>query len=85
MWCKGKVQGNVVVLEEGVCLPDGTDVMVMAEQTEAATGEEITPEELAQRRLLVVQLQAFGQRLTGRSVHLSDALLEGREELEARA
>ncbi|MGE3540187.1 MAG: hypothetical protein AB7N91_22460 [Candidatus Tectimicrobiota bacterium] len=85
MWCKGKVQGNVVVLEEGVFLPDGIDVMVIAQHAEATAGGEMTPEELAQRRLLVVQLQAFGQRLTGRSVHLSDALLEGREELEARA
>lgn len=85
MWCKGKVQGNVVVLEAGVSLPDGTDVMVMAEYAAATEGGEITPDELAQRQALVAQMHAFGQRLEGRHICLSDALLEGREELEARA
>ena len=85
MWCKGTVQGNVVVLEEGVSLPDGTAVMVLTERVEVTPGEEITPAELAQRRVLVAQMQTFGQRLAGRHIRLSDALLEGREELEARA
>ena len=85
MWCKGRVQGNVVILEEGVHLPDGTPVTVMVEQGEMAEQEEITQEELAQRRALVAQIKAFGQRLVGRHVPLSDLLLEGREELEDRA
>ena len=79
------MQGNVVILEEGVHLPDGTPVTVMMEQGEMAEQEEITQEELAQRRALVAQIKAFGQRLVGRHVPLSDLLLEGREELEDRA
>ena len=85
MWCKGRVQGNVVILEDGVHLPDGTPVTVMVEQGEMAKQEEITQEELAQRRALVAQIKAFGQRLVGRHVPLSDLILEGREELEDRA
>jgi hypothetical protein len=80
------VQGNVVILEEGVHLPDGTPVTVMVEQREMAEQEEITQEELAQRRALVAQMKAFGQRLVGRRhVSLGDLILEGREELEDRA
>ena len=74
-----------MILEEGVHLPDGTPVTVMVEQGEMAEQEEITQEELAQRRALVAQIKAFGQRLVGRHVPLSDLLLEGREELEERA
>jgi hypothetical protein len=83
--CKGRVQGNVVILEEGVHLPDGTPVTVMVEQREMAEQEEITQEELAQRRALVAQMKAFGRRLVGRHVSLGDLILEGREELEDRA
>jgi hypothetical protein len=83
--CKGRVQGNVVVLEEGIHLPDGTPVIVLVEQREMAEQEEITQAELAQRRALVAQMKAFGQRLVGRHVPLSDLILEGREELEDRA
>jgi tetratricopeptide (TPR) repeat protein len=83
--CKGRVQGNVVVLEEGVHLPDGTPVTVMVEQRDMAEQEEITQEELAQRRALVGRMKAFGQRLVGRHVTLSDLILAGREELEDRA
>jgi hypothetical protein len=79
------VQGNVVILEEGVHLPDGTPVTVMVEQREMAEQEEITQEELAQRRALVAQMKAFGRRLVGRHVSLGDLILEGREELEDRA
>jgi hypothetical protein len=65
------VQGNIVILEEGVHLPDGTLVTVMVEQGEMAEQEEITQEELAQRRALVAQMKAFEQRLVGRHVSLS--------------
>ena len=85
MRCKGRVQGNVVILEEGVHLPDGTSVTVMVEQGEMAEQEEITQAELAQRRALVAQMKAFGKRLVGRHVPLGDLILEGREELEDRA
>jgi hypothetical protein len=85
MRCKGRVQGNIVILEEGVHLPDGTPVTVMVEQREMAEQEEITQEELVQRCALVAQMKAFGQRLVGRHVPLSDLILEGREELEDRA
>ena len=74
-----------MILEEGVHLPDGTPVTVMVEQREMAEQEEITQEELAQRRALVTQMKAFGQRLVGRHVSLGDLILEGREELEDRA
>ena len=30
-------------------------------------------------------MQAFGQRLAGRRLHLGDLIIEGREELEDRA
>jgi hypothetical protein len=85
VWCKGRVQGNVVILEEGIYLPDGTPVTVLVEQGEMAAQKEITQAELAQRRALVAQMKAFGQRLVGRHVPLSDLILEGREELEDRA
>lgn len=85
MQCKGRVQGNVVILEEGVHLPDGTPVTVLVEQRDMAEQEEITQEELAQRRALVARMKAFGQRLVERHVTLSDVILVGREELEDRA
>jgi hypothetical protein len=81
---KGQIQGNIVILEEGVHLPNGTPVTVMVEQGAMANKEEITHEELAQRRALVVQMKAFGQRLVGRHAPLGDLILEGREELEER-
>jgi hypothetical protein len=83
--CKGRVQGNIVILEEGVHLPDGTPVTVMVDQEEAAEEGEITQEELAQRHALVAQMKAFGQRFVGRHVPLGDLILEGREELEDHA
>lgn len=80
MRCKGIVKGNVVLLDEGAHLPDGTRVMVTVEQA-----EEITSEELAERRALVVKMKAFGERLVGRQINLGDLVVEGREELEDRA
>jgi hypothetical protein len=79
------VQGNVVILEEGLYFPDGTPVTVMVEQRDMAEQEEITQAELAQRRALVAQMKAFGQWLVGRHVPFSDLILEGREEREDRA
>ena len=56
MKCKGIVKGNVVLLEEGVYLPDGARVTVTMEQA-----EERTAEELAERRALVTKMKAFGK------------------------
>lgn len=84
MRCKGIVKGNVILLEEGVHLPDGAQVTVTVEQ-QGQVEEEVTPEELEQRRVLVKRMNAFGERLKERHVNLTDLILEGREELEERA
>jgi hypothetical protein len=52
MQCKGIVQGNVVILEEGIYLPDDMRVTVTVEQEEQQEPAEATDEELAQRRAL---------------------------------
>jgi hypothetical protein len=85
MRCKGIVQGNVIILEEGVHLPDGVRVTVTVEQEKQIEEAEVTREELAQRRALGERMKAFGQRLAGRHVNLGDLVIEGREELEDRA
>jgi hypothetical protein len=85
MQCKGIVQGNVVILEEGISLPDGLHVTVTVAQEAQPAPAEVTDEALAQRRALGEQMQAFGQRLAGRHVHLGDLVIEGREELEDHA
>ena len=46
--------------------------------------EQISPEELEQRRNLVAQMKAFGKRLEGRHINLGDLVIEGREEFEDR-
>jgi len=85
MTYKGVVKGNVVVLEEGVHLPDGVRVTVTVEQMEQVEVGEVTSEELEERRVLVARMKEFGQRLAGRQVNLGNLILEGREELENRA
>ena len=75
MRCKGVVKGNVVFLEEGVHLPDGVRVSVTVEQVE---GEEVTLEELEERRAVVARMKEFGQRLAGRHVDLGNMILEGK-------
>lgn len=85
MQCKGIIQGNVVILEAGISLPDGTQVMVTVKPEERPEPAEVTHEELAQRRALGERMKAFGQRLVGRRVNLGDLVIEGREELEDRA
>lgn len=82
---KGIAKGNVILLEKGVYLPEGMRVMVTVERVEQVEGEEITPEEVAERRAVVARLKEFGQRLAGRSVNLGNLILEAREELENRA
>ena len=82
---KGVVKDNVVILEEGVCLPNGTRVAVTVEEMAQAGLGEVTPEETEERRALVARMKEFGQRLAGQQVNLGDLILEGREELENRA
>jgi hypothetical protein len=82
--CKGVVKGNVVLLEEGVHLPDGIRVTVTAEP-EKQVEEDVTPEELEQCRALIGRMKAFGKRLQDRRINFGDLILEGREELEERA
>ncbi len=84
MRCKGVVKGNVVLLEEGVHLPDGIQVMVTVAQ-EGQMDDAVTPEELGQRRELVTRMKAFGERIKDRRINLGDLIVEGREELEERA
>lgn len=83
MRCKGIVRGNTVLLEEGIHLPDGVQVTITVE--EGQMEEQVSPEELEQRRNLVAQMKAFGKRLEGRHINLGDLVIEGREELEERA
>jgi hypothetical protein len=45
MQCSGIVQGNVVILEEGVYLPDGMRVTVTVEQEEQQDPAEATDED----------------------------------------
>jgi hypothetical protein len=83
MVCKGIVKDNVVILEEGVHLPDGALVVVTVEQVTSA--ERVTPDQVAERQSLIAQIKEFSQKLAGRNVNLGDLVLEGREELENRA
>ena len=52
MQCHGTVQGNVVILEEGVSLPDGLRVTVTVEQEAQPAPADIPQEALAQRHAL---------------------------------
>ncbi len=79
MTCKGVVKGNIVVLDEGVTLPDGATVVVTIEPPQQAQ------EEIDTRRALTARMRAFGQKLEGRNVNLGALILEGREELRQRA
>ena len=81
---RGVVQGNTIILEEGVHLPDGTAVVVIAPNTTQEEGE-ITAGELNERQVLVTRMKAFGQKLAGRTVDLSESVLEAKDELEDRA
>ena len=85
MTYKGVVKGNVIILEEGIHLPDGVRVAVTVELVEQVEAVEVTPEEIEKRRAVVARMKEFGQRLAGRHVNLGDLILEGREELENRA
>jgi hypothetical protein len=85
MTYKGVVKGNVVILEEGAHLPNGTTVLVTVAQAKQGAEGTVGPEELDERRALIAQMRAFGQKLVERNVNLGDLILEGKEELENRA
>ena len=74
-----------MILEEGISLPDGIRVTVIVAPEEQPAPVDITHEAVAQRQALGERMQAFGQRLAGRRLHLGDLIIEGREELEDRA
>ena len=80
---QGVIHGNVVILDEDVHFPEGVRVTVTVEP-ETPAADVLTPQALAQRRTLIAQMRAFGQRLAARHVCLGDRVLEGREELEDR-
>ena len=80
---QGVIHGNVVILDEDVHFPEGVRVTVTVEPVSPAA-DVLAPKDLAQRRTLIAQMRAFGQRLAGRNVCLGDRILEGREELEDR-
>ncbi len=83
MMCKGIVKDNVVIVEDGVRLPNGVSVMVIVD--EVGKEKEVLPEELSERQSLVARMRAFGQRLEGRNINLGDLIREGKEELNDRA
>jgi hypothetical protein len=85
MQWKGVVHGNIVVLDKGEQLPEGVRVTVTIDQTDVMGTEDLTPNDLEQRRAWASQMRALGQQLTGRQMNLGDLVLEGREELEERA
>jgi hypothetical protein len=83
MMCKGIVKDNVVIVEEGVHLPNGASVVVIVDQ--GGKDKEVTLEEMTERQALVARMKAFGQRLEKRNINLADMALEGKEELNDRA
>ena len=85
MQCKGVVQGNIVILEEGGTLPDGTHVVVIVEPRDPKKEELPSEKVLEERRALMTRMRAFGQKLANRDIALGDLVLEGREELNDRA
>ena len=85
MTYKGRVQGNVIVLEEAIPLPNGEPVLVTVEQVRPGKTTTVTPKELQQRQDLVARMKEFGQSLEKRNINLGDLILEEKEELENRA
>lgn len=84
MQCKGVVQGNIVLLEEGGTFPDGTHVVVIVEPRDTQKEEMPSEKALEERRKLMTRMRTFGQKLANRDIALGDLVLEGREELNDR-
>ncbi|ETW97612.1 hypothetical protein [Candidatus Entotheonella palauensis] len=85
MQWKGIVQGNVVVLDEGAHLPEGSRVTIAIEQANRALSEPTSPDDVEQRQAWMTQVNAFGDRIKDRQIHFGNLVLESREELEERA
>lgn len=85
MQCKGVVQGNIVILEEGGPLPDGAHVVVTIEPSSPNKEGVTSREALKERRELTARMRTFGQKLAKRNIALGDLVLEEREELNDRA
>lgn len=75
MICKGVVKDNLVVLEEGIRLPEGTLVEVRPIEQEI---------DLEKRKEAVAKLKALGEKLRGRNLNLGKYVLEARREIEER-
>ena len=81
MTYRGVVHGNVIVLEAGVHLPEGAEVEVIPRE-EASGG--IPREEQDERKALGIRMVLLSERLASRHLHLAEAALEARKELEER-
>lgn len=81
MTYRGVVRGNVIVLQAGVQLPEGTEVEVIPR--EGASGG-IPREEQDKRKALGIRMVALSERLASRHLHLAEATIEARQELEER-
>ncbi len=81
----GVVQGNVVVLDEGMRLPEGLRVTIEVEQRDELPTEPVVPNAAHQRHDGMAQVHAFGEPFSSRKVNLGNLVLEGRVALETRA
>jgi hypothetical protein len=73
--CKGKVKGNVVILENDAVFPEGIEVEVRLLENEP---------DLEKRKAIVSRFLTLGEKLKGRNVNLSKYIAESKEELEER-
>ncbi|MDP3013967.1 MAG: hypothetical protein Q8M92_06985 [Candidatus Subteraquimicrobiales bacterium] len=66
--------------------PDIQEVLDFVEflQIKRCKTEDVTPEDIKERQVLVAQMKEFGQRLVGRQINLGDLILKSREDLEKR-
>jgi hypothetical protein len=85
MQWKGVVQGNIVVLDEGALIPEGSRVTIAIEPIDRARSHPAVPDDVEQRQAWAAHLTTFGERLRGRQMSLGNLVLESREELEERA
>src|SRR6266571_3474195 len=74
MQCQGTVQGNRVILEEGISLPDGIRVTVIVAPEEQPAPADITHEAVAQRHALKEPMKAYSQPLSLRRLYLGDLI-----------
>ena len=77
---KGRVKGSIIILNDGVSLPEGAEVVVIPTIKQGAVGIEA----LQERTAIGMKMRAFSERISGRGVDLSDLILEARQELDGR-